>query len=81
MNDSAATCYKEGVEVAQRSGYDEGLAYLYNNLAVLYYEMERYDEGVEYSLKAKNMRKKGRRRGGIFVGYGKRRNRICQERR
>lgn len=58
MNDSAATCYKEGVEVAQRSGYDEGLAYLYNNLAVLYYEMERYDEGVGYSLKAKTCAKK-----------------------
>ncbi len=53
MNDSAATCYKEGVEAAQRSGYDEGLAYLYNNLSVLYYEMERYDEGIGYSIKAK----------------------------
>jgi len=53
LNDSAAICYKNGVEAAQKNGYDEGLAYLYNNLSVLYYEMERYDEGLEYSRKAK----------------------------
>lgn len=53
MNDSAAVCYRQGVEAAQRGSDNDGLAYLYNNLAVLYYEMERYDEGVEYSKKAK----------------------------
>lgn len=58
LNDSAAACYKNGVEVALRHGDDEGLAYLYNNLSVLYYEMERHDEGLEYAVKARMSAKK-----------------------
>lgn len=52
MNDSAAICYKKGVEIASEAKDNAGLAYLYNNLSVLYCEMERYEESIGYAKKA-----------------------------
>lgn len=60
MNDSAAVCYKEGIEVALANRDYDGIAYLYNNLSVLYCEMERYAESITYARKAQdNARKAG----------------------
>lgn len=52
MNDSAAICYKTGVEEAMKGGDKAVLAYLYNNLSVLYCEMERYGESISYARKS-----------------------------
>lgn len=54
MNDSAAVCYQQGVEVGLRANDDAGLAYLYNNLSVLYCEMERLDEALGYARQARH---------------------------
>lgn len=58
MNDSAAICYKNGVEVAFKNRDYDGMAYLYNNLSVLYCEMERYAESISYALKAQDNARK-----------------------
>lgn len=52
MNDSAAICYKVAVEEAMKCEGKSSLAYLYNNLSVLYCEMERYGESISYAKKS-----------------------------
>ena len=53
MNDSAAVAYKNGLTEVMRDGKcPDVAAYLYNNLAVLYGELERYDEMIDYARKA-----------------------------
>jgi len=60
MNDSAAVCYKTGVEEAMMCKDRAVLAYLYNNLSVLYCEMERYGESFAYAAKAQINAKEGK---------------------
>lgn len=53
MNDSAATVYNNGItEVIRDGSCPDVAAYLYNNLAVLYGELERYNEMIDYARKA-----------------------------
>ena len=53
MNDSAAVTYKNGLtEVIRDGSCPDVAAYLYNNLAVLYGELERYNEMIDYARKA-----------------------------
>ena len=53
MNDSAAVAYRNGLtEVMRDDKCPDVAAYLYNNLAVLYGELERYDEMIDYARKA-----------------------------
>ncbi|MGN1376496.1 MAG: ATP-binding protein [Prevotella sp.] len=54
INDSAAIFYKTGVERAASGDDWASLSYLYNNLSVLYCEMERYDESLDFAKKAES---------------------------
>ncbi len=51
-NDSAAILYQQGLDVAVATANHEGEAYLANNLSVLFAEMGRYSESIEYAEKA-----------------------------
>lgn len=52
FNDSAAIYYKKGVERALAADDKASLSYLYNNLSVLYCEMERYAESLDFARNA-----------------------------
>lgn len=52
MNDSAAICYRKGIEAAGKNADYSSQAYLCNNLSVLYCELERYEESLSYARRA-----------------------------
>lgn len=52
MNDSAMACYNKGLKMSLAYGDNSSTAFLYNNLCVLYAEIGRYDEALEYALRA-----------------------------
>ncbi len=49
MPDSALWAYRRGIEVAKRVEAKDYVANLYNNIAVVYVETDRYAEGVGYA--------------------------------
>ncbi len=49
MPDSALWAYRKGVDVAKRVEAKDYVANLYNNIAVVYVETDRYSEGVGYA--------------------------------
>ena len=49
MPDSALWAYRKGIEVAKRVEAKDYVANLYNNIAVVYVETDRYSEGVGYA--------------------------------
>lgn len=51
-NDSAAICYREGLSVAIEASDYDSQAFLANCLSVLYTEMGRYAESIDYADKA-----------------------------
>ncbi len=52
MADSARFFLEEGIKTAQQVGDDESLAFLYNNLATAFTQMNRYSEGTAACHKA-----------------------------
>lgn len=60
MPDSALWAYRKGIEVAKRVEAKDYVANLYNNIAVVYVETDRYSEGVGYAdIAAKCAREAG----------------------
>ena len=51
-NDSAAACYQQGLAAALAAADHASEAYLANNLSVLYGEMGRFQESIDYADKA-----------------------------
>ncbi len=49
MPDSALWAYRKGIDVAKRVEAKDYVANLYNNIAVVYVESDRYLEGIEYT--------------------------------
>ncbi len=49
MPDSALWAYRKGVDVAKRVDAKDYVANLYNNIAVVYVETDRYQEGIDYT--------------------------------
>ncbi|MBR6978481.1 MAG: tetratricopeptide repeat protein [Prevotella sp.] len=52
LPDSTRFFLEEGIRAAKEVDDDEDLAFLYNNLAICFVEMNRYDEGLEACRKA-----------------------------
>ncbi len=52
LNDSAAIFYEQGLQAALSAGNHDSEAYLANNLSVLFAEMGRYEESIDYAEKA-----------------------------
>ena len=77
MNDSAAVCYQRGIQEALKSSSKEALAYLQNNLSVLYCEMDRHSESFEPCPESHSKCKPSRRHHRNAFGYGQRRNLLC----
>lgn len=53
MADSARFFLDEGIKAARQVGDDEDLAFLFNNLTTYFTELNRYDEALEASHKAR----------------------------
>ncbi len=49
MPDSALWAYRKGIDVAKRVDAKDYVANLYNNIAVVYVETDRYKEGIDYT--------------------------------
>ncbi len=49
LPDSALWAYRKGIDVAKRVDAKDYVANLYNNIAVVYVETDRYPEGVDYA--------------------------------
>ena len=49
MPDSALWAYRKGIDVAKRVDAKDYVANLYNNIAVVYVETDRYQEGIDYT--------------------------------
>ncbi len=49
MPDSALWAYRKGVDVAKKVDAKDYVANLYNNIAVIYVQTDRYREGIEYT--------------------------------
>ncbi len=49
MPDSALWAYRKGIDVAKRVDAKDYVANLYNNIAVVYVETDRYQEGIGYT--------------------------------
>lgn len=52
MTDSAMVCYNRALNLALPFGDDATTAYIYNNLSVLYCEIKRFDEALDFAEKA-----------------------------
>ncbi len=49
LPDSALWAYRKGIDVAKRVDAKDYVANLYNNIAVVYVETDRYQEGIDYT--------------------------------
>lgn len=57
-NDSSVVFYQEGIEAALQTEDYESVAFLSNGLSIVYGDMKRYDEAIDYTKKAEQAARK-----------------------
>ena len=69
LKNMAMDYYMEGIEIADQHNFQSHKAMLLNNIGVIYFGIEDYDQALEYFTKASIINSKEKNKDELFINY------------